>query len=53
MKMIWDDILSLRKKKLEKYFGILSGEEAEELEREIKEMRKRNDKSINRKLSNY
>jgi hypothetical protein len=38
---------------LEKYFGILSKEEAEELEREIKEMRKRSDESINRKLSNY
>jgi len=45
--------LSLRKKKLEKYFGILSEEEAKELEREIKEMRKRIDESINRKLSNY
>lgn len=45
--------LSLRRKKLEKYFGILSKEEAEELEREIKEMRKRSDESINRKLSNY
>jgi len=45
--------LSLRKKKLEKYFGILSKEEAEELEREIKEMRKRSDESINRKLGNY
>lgn len=40
--------LSLRRKKLEKYFGILSKEEAEELEREIKEMRKRSDESINR-----
>jgi predicted CopG family antitoxin len=45
--------LSLRRKKLEKYFGILSKEEAEEPEREIKEMRKRSDESINRKLSNY
>ena len=45
--------LSLRRKKLEKYFGILSKEEAEELEREIKEMMKRSDESINRKLSNY
>jgi len=43
----------LRKKKLEKYFGILSEERDEELEREIKEIRKRNDKSINRKLGNY
>jgi len=29
-----EESLSLRKKKLEKYFGILSKEEAEELERE-------------------
>jgi len=48
-----EESLSLRKKKLEKYFGILSKEEAEELEREIKEMRMRSDESINRKLSNY
>jgi len=48
-----EESLSLRKKKLEKYFGILSKEEAEELEREIKEMRKKTDESINRKLSNY
>jgi len=48
-----DESLSLRKKKLEKYFGILSEEEAKELEREIKEMRKKTDESINRKLSNY
>ncbi|PVU70571.1 antitoxin [Candidatus Nanobsidianus stetteri] len=48
-----EESLSLRKKKLEKYFGILSKEEAKKLEREIKEMRKKNDESINRKLSNY
>jgi len=48
-----EESLSLRRKKLGKYFGILSEEEAEELERKIKEMRKRNDESINRKLSNY
>jgi len=48
-----EESLSLRKKKLEKYFGILSEEEAEELGREIKEMRKKSDESINRKLSNY
>jgi len=48
-----EESLSLRKKKLEKYFGILSEGEAEELEKEIKEMRKRSDESINRKLSNY
>ena len=33
-----EESLSLRKKKLEKYFSILSEEEAKELEREIKEM---------------
>jgi predicted CopG family antitoxin len=48
-----EESLSLRNKKLEKYFGILSEEEVKELEREIKEMRKRSDESINRKLSNY
>ena len=48
-----EESLSLRRKKLEKYFGILSEEEAKELEREIKEMRKRSDESINRKLSDY
>jgi len=48
-----EESLSLRKKKLKKYFSILSKEEAEELEREIKEMRKKTDESINRKLSNY
>jgi predicted CopG family antitoxin len=48
-----EESLSLKKKKLKKYFGILSKEEAEELEREIKEMRKKTDESINRKLSNY
>jgi predicted CopG family antitoxin len=48
-----EESLSLRKKKLEKYFGVLSKEEAKKLEREIKEMRKKNDESINRKLSNY
>jgi len=48
-----EEPLSLRKKKLEKYFGILSEKEAEELERKIKEMRKKSDESINRKFSNY
>ena len=48
-----EESLSLGKKKLEKYFGILSEEEAEELEREIKEMKNRNDEIINRKLSDY
>jgi predicted CopG family antitoxin len=48
-----EESLSLRRKKLEKYFGILSEGEAKELEREIKEMRKRSDEGINRKLGNY
>jgi predicted CopG family antitoxin len=48
-----EESLSLRRKKLEKYFGIISKDEAEELMREIKEMRKRNNESISRKLSNY
>jgi len=48
-----EESLSLRKKKLEKYFGILSKEGAKEVEREIKEMGKRNNEGINRKLSNY
>jgi len=48
-----EESLSLRRKKLEKYFGILSEEEAKELEREIKEMRNKSDESINRKLSDY
>jgi predicted CopG family antitoxin len=48
-----EESLGLRKKKLEKYFGILNEEKAKELEKEIKEMRKRGDESINRKLSNY
>jgi predicted CopG family antitoxin len=48
-----EESLSLRRKKLEKYFGILSEEEAEELEREIKKMRKRSDEGINRKFRNY
>ena len=52
IKELIEESLSLRKKKLKKYFGILSEEEAEELEKEIKEMRKKTDESINRKLSN-
>ena len=48
-----EESLSLRKKKLKKDFRILSKEETEELEKEIKEMRKKTDESINRKLSNY
>ena len=42
--------IKLNKKLLEKYFGILNKEEAKKLEKEIKEMRKRSDKSINKKL---
>jgi len=48
-----EESLSLRRKKLEKYFGILNEKEAKELEREIKEMRKKTVESINRKISNY
>jgi len=48
-----EESLSLRKKKLKKYFGILSKEETEELDREIREMRKMSDEGINRKLGNY
>jgi len=42
--------LNLRKKKLEKYFGILNEKEAQELWKEIKEMRKITDESINKKI---
>ncbi|MCG2907429.1 MAG: antitoxin VapB family protein [Sulfolobales archaeon] len=48
-----EESLILRRRKLEKYFGILNGEEAEEMMKEIKEVRKIADESINRKLSNY
>jgi len=48
-----EESLILRRRKLEKYFGILNGEEAEEMMKEIKEVRKITDESINRKLSNY
>ena len=48
-----EESLILRRRKLEKYFGILNGEEAEEMMKEIKEARKITDESINRKLSNY
>ncbi|MFP3227134.1 MAG: antitoxin VapB family protein [Sulfolobaceae archaeon] len=43
----------LRRRKLEKYFGILNGEEAEEMMKEIEEVRKITDESINIKLSYY
>jgi len=46
-----EESLSLRKKRLERYFGILSKEDAEELMKKIKEMREKNDESISRKLS--
>ena len=48
-----EESLILRRRKLEKYFGILNGEEAEEMMKEIKEVRKITDESINRKLSHY
>jgi len=48
-----EESLSLRKKRLERYFGILSNEDGEELMKKIKEMREKNDESISRKLSNY
>jgi predicted CopG family antitoxin len=48
-----EESLSLRKKRLERYFGILRGEDAEELMKKIKEMREKNDESISRKLSDY
>jgi len=48
-----EESLSLRKKRLERYFGILSNEDAEELMEKVKEMREKNDESISRKLSNY
>jgi len=48
-----EESLTLRRRKLEKYFGILNEEEAEEIMKEIKEVRKITDESINRKFSNY
>jgi predicted CopG family antitoxin len=48
-----EESLILRRRKLEKYFGILNGEEAEEMMKEIEEVRKITDESINIKLSNY
>ena len=48
-----EESLTVRRRKLEKYFGILNEEEAEETMKEIKEARKLADESINRKLSNY
>jgi len=43
----------VKRRKMEKYFGILSEKEAEEMMKEIKEARKIVDESINRNLSNY
>ena len=48
-----EESLTLRRRKLEKYFGILNEEEAEEIMKEIEEARKITDESINRKFSNY
>jgi predicted CopG family antitoxin len=48
-----EESISLRRKKIEKYFGILKKEEAEELKKEIYEMRKNLNESTIRKLSNY
>lgn len=48
-----EESLTLRRRKLEKYFGILNEEQAEEIMKEIKEVRKITDENINRKLSNY
>ncbi|BAB66160.1 antitoxin VapB family protein [Sulfurisphaera tokodaii] len=48
-----EESLSVRRKKIEKYFGILNEEEARGLAKEIEEMRKRTDEDIARKLSNY
>ncbi|MGC9106138.1 MAG: antitoxin VapB family protein [Thermoprotei archaeon] len=45
--------VSLRKKKLEKYFGVLSEEEAEELWREIKERRRKSHESASGDLSTH
>ena len=48
-----EESLTVRRTKLEKYFGILSDREAEVVMNEIKEARKIADESINRNLSNY
>jgi len=45
-----EESISLRRKKIEKYFGILK---EEELKKEIYEMKKDLNESIVRKLSNY
>ncbi|BFI74565.1 antitoxin VapB family protein [Sulfurisphaera ohwakuensis] len=48
-----EESLNVRRKKIEKYFGILKEEEAKELTKEIEKMRKRIDEDITRKLSDY
>jgi predicted CopG family antitoxin len=48
-----EESISLRRKKIEKYFGILKDEEAEELKKEIYEMRENLNENIIRELSNY
>jgi len=47
-----EESISLQRKKIEKYFGILKEKEAEELKKEIYETRKNLNESIIRKLSN-
>jgi predicted CopG family antitoxin len=47
-----EESLSIRRKKIEKYFGIFKEEETEELKKEIYETRKNLNESIIRKLSN-
>jgi predicted CopG family antitoxin len=47
-----EESISLQRKKIEKYSGILKEKEAEELKKEIYETRKNLNESIIRKLSN-
>ena len=47
-----EESISLQRKKIEKYSGILKEKEAEELNKEIYETRKNLNESIIRKLSN-
>ncbi len=48
-----EESLSSRRKKIEKYFGILSEGEVEEMLKEIREMRARTDEAISRKFNNH
>ncbi|MGC8597879.1 MAG: antitoxin VapB family protein, partial [Thermocladium sp.] len=48
-----EESLSSRRKKIEKYFGILSEGESKEMLKEIREMRARTDEAINRKFNNH